>query len=286
MKKIRFIGIFLAVAMLISTVGCSSNTESDDLMRNELIKAYEKEDYGFQTEMPEKGEEVAILHTNMGDICIRFFPKGAPKAVENFKTHIKNGYYDGLTFHRVANDFMIQGGDPKGDGTGGESIWGSSFEDEFCEKLVNIRGALAMANSGIDTNGSQFFINQAEKNITRDDYDYDMMVNAYSEYYDQYVQYYGNEFLSAYPDLDTYLASVMTPNPKLIPDEVWDLYEKYGGNIHLDGAWRATGGHTVFGQVYDGMDVVDAIAKVEVDSNSKPLEAIVIKKAELVKYGG
>ena len=116
---------------------------------------------GYQLDMPQKGEEIAIMHTSMGDISIRFFPEAAPKAVENFKTHAKDGYYDGLTFHRVINDFMIQGGDPNGDGTGGDSIWGEPFEDEFSDTLFNIRGSLSMANSGPDTNGSQFFINQA-----------------------------------------------------------------------------------------------------------------------------
>lgn len=111
---------------------------------------------GYQLDMPQKGEEIAIMHTSMGDISIRFFPEAAPKAVENFKTHAKDGYYDGLTFHRVINDFMIQGGDPNGDGTGGDSIWGEPFEDEFSDTLFNIRGSLSMANSGPDTNGSQF----------------------------------------------------------------------------------------------------------------------------------
>ena len=116
---------------------------------------------GYQLDMPQKGEEIAIMHTSMGDISIRFFPEAAPKAVENFKTHAKDGYYDGLTFHRVINDFMIQGGDPNGDGTGGDSIWGEPFEDEFSDTLFNIRGSLSMANSGPDTNGSQFFITLA-----------------------------------------------------------------------------------------------------------------------------
>ena len=100
---------------------------------------------GYQLDPPEAGEEIAVLTTNMGEIKIRLFPDVAPKAVENFTTHIKEGYYDGLTFHRVIEGFMIQGGDPNGDGTGGESIWGEPFEDEFSENLLNLRGSLAMA---------------------------------------------------------------------------------------------------------------------------------------------
>ena len=91
-----------------------------------------------QLALPVAGDLVAIMHTNMGDISIRLFPDHAPKAVENFTTHAKNGYYDGIVFHRVIKDFMIQGGDPKGDGTGGESCWGGKFEDEFNEKLLNL----------------------------------------------------------------------------------------------------------------------------------------------------
>ena len=102
------------------------------------------------------------MKTNRGDMTFVLFPTIAPKAVENFTTHAKNGYYDGLIFHRIIQDFMIQGGDPKGNGTGGESIWGKPFEDEFSEEAHNYYGALSMANSGPGTNGSQFFIVQAK----------------------------------------------------------------------------------------------------------------------------
>ncbi|EAF1624870.1 peptidylprolyl isomerase [Listeria monocytogenes] len=102
----------------------------------------------------------AEMITNRGTIRIKLFPEIAPKTVENFVTHSKNGYYDGLIFHRVIHEFMIQGGDPDGRGTGGESIWGESFEDEFSTEAFNLRGALSMANAGPNTNGSQFFIVQ------------------------------------------------------------------------------------------------------------------------------
>ncbi|KAK9763570.1 Peptidyl-prolyl cis-trans isomerase cyp15 [Basidiobolus ranarum] len=101
----------------------------------------------------------AILRTTMGDIHLRLFPEHAPKAVENFITHTKKGYYDNVIFHRVIKGFMIQTGDPLGDGTGGESIWGSDFEDEFHRELRHDRPyTLSMANAGPNTNGSQFFI--------------------------------------------------------------------------------------------------------------------------------
>ena len=99
---------------------------------------------------PKDGEQIAILHTSMGDITWRFFPENAPKAVENFITLAKDGKYDNTIFHRVWDDFMVQGGDyEKHDGTGGTSAFGSAFEDEFCDTLYNIRGSVAMANSGV-----------------------------------------------------------------------------------------------------------------------------------------
>ncbi len=102
---------------------------------------------------------IAVLETNQGNIEIELRPEVAPKAVENFMTHIKNGYYDGLIFHRVIPGFMIQGGDPTGTGMGGESIWGAPFEDEFSPKAIFDKvGVVAMANAGRNTNGSQFFI--------------------------------------------------------------------------------------------------------------------------------
>ncbi|KAI3331911.1 hypothetical protein HD806DRAFT_173718 [Xylariaceae sp. AK1471] len=100
----------------------------------------------------------AIIHTSYGDIHIRLFPDAAPKAVENFVTHSKRGYYNGTIFHRVIRKFMIQCGDPLGDGTGGESIWGREFEDEFSTLKHDKPYTVSMANAGPNTNGSQFFI--------------------------------------------------------------------------------------------------------------------------------
>ena len=103
------------------------------------------------------------IETDKGPIEIEFFPNDAPKAVENFRLLAEHGYYDGLTFHRIVRGFMIQGGDPTGDGTGGQSAWGDPFADEINPESPLYRGGyrrglLAMANSGPNTNGSQFFI--------------------------------------------------------------------------------------------------------------------------------
>lgn len=193
-----------------------------------------------QTQAPASGEEVAVIKTSKGDIFVRLFPEHAPKAVENFKTYAKNGYYDGLIFHRVINDFMIQGGDPTGSGMGGESIWGKSFEDEFTPELHNLRGALSMANAGPNTNGSQFFIVQA-KQVS-----------------------------------DDMLDQLETAPEELFPTECVREYEALGGTPWLDYK------HTVFGQVYDGMDVVDDIAGVKVDFfKNKPVEDVVIETIEI-----
>jgi peptidylprolyl isomerase len=109
-----------------------------------------------------KSNPIVVLQTNKGDITLELFPKIAPKAVKNFLEHSKKGYYDGIIFHRVIKGFMIQGGDPTGTGRGGESIYGSGFEDEFAPNVVFDKpGILAMANAGPKTNGSQFFITVA-----------------------------------------------------------------------------------------------------------------------------
>ena len=102
-----------------------------------------------------------ILETTQGNIELELYPNVAPLAVENFITHVKNGYYNGIAFHRIIKGFMIQGGDPTETGRGGESIWGEPFKDEFKNKTFNKAGILAMANAGPHTNGSQFFITTA-----------------------------------------------------------------------------------------------------------------------------
>ena len=193
-----------------------------------------------QLAMPEKGDTVATISVkDYGDIKVRFFEDQAPKAVENFVTHAEEGYYDGVTFHRIIDDFMIQGGDPEGNGTGGESIWGEPFEDEFSEDLSPIRGALCMANAGSNTNGSQFFIVQAK---TADEQTFDPSIS----YTDEQVK----------------------------------KFEENGGTPWLQGR------HTVFGQVYEGMDIVDKIAGTEVDSEGSPAEDVVIEHITVESYEG
>ncbi len=201
-----------------------------------------------QMKLPEKGETVAIMKVkNFGEIKMKFFNEVAPKAVENFVTHAKNGYYDGVSFHRVINEFMIQGGDPEGNGTGGESIWGKGFEEELDYELVPYRGSLCMASSGTGTSslGSQFFITQGN---------YDSEIESYLKQ-------------GGYPE-------------KLL-----EQYKIYGGypSLYLS--------YTVFGQVYEGIDVVDKIAAVETEDDrengkikDKPLKDVIIEKIEITTY--
>lgn len=122
-----------------------------------------------QEATPKKDDTVAIIHTNYGDIAMNFFKKYAPKGVENFQTLAKKGKYDNTIFHRVIDGFMIQGGDYTNfDGTGGDSCWGKDFQNECVDELSNIRGSVAYANRGPDTNSSQFFINSADNSANLD----------------------------------------------------------------------------------------------------------------------
>jgi peptidylprolyl isomerase len=116
----------------------------------------------FSVNLLAKENPHVVLETTQGNIELELFPDVAPLAVENFLVHVKKGYYDGIAFHRIIHNFMIQGGDPTETGRGGESIWHKEFKDEFKPNLVfDKAGILAMANHGPNTNGSQFFITTA-----------------------------------------------------------------------------------------------------------------------------
>lgn len=247
--------LILFLTLALTFTACQKKDEDKEKVNENTNEAQNSADEGIKEEVKElkaetiaalpqlqevkAGDKIAVLKTNMGTIKIKLFPEYAPKTVENFETHIKNGYYNGIIFHRVIDGFMIQGGDPTGTGRGGESIWGEAFEDEFSNSMLNIRGALSMANAGPNTNGSQFFIVQA-KEVSPDLIK--MMKEAVS-------QGYSEDFIDAYSHL--------------------------GGTPHLDGR------HTVFGQVIEGMDVVDKIAAVERDEMDKPKTDVVIEEATI-----
>ena len=191
-----------------------------------------------QTRKPEKGDITAEIITNMGSIKVLLFPDAAPKAVENFTGLAQKGYYNGIIFHRVIRDFMIQGGDPTGTGRGGQSIYGEKFDGGVDPHLIHVSGALAYANSGsTSTNGSQFYI---------------VTGNTYTE----------SQF------------------PENYPESAKQAYLKAGGYPYLDG------GYTVFGQVFDGLDIVFKLQQVQTDSNDKPLKDVVIESLTVGEYNG
>lgn len=238
----KWVACLLAAAMSMAIFsGCSSEQAADA----DLTKEFSE---------PQQGEEIAVISIrNMGDITVRFFPDEAPKAVKNFIELSKQGYYDGVTFHRVISDFMIQGGDPRGDGTGGTSIYGEGFEVETSSDLYAFRGALMMARSSQpNSNGSQFFIVQASTLGITDEYFHQIEL---------YNQQQGSGVAS-------------------FPENVKEKYKEVGGYPSLDGLY------TVFGFVIDGMDIVDQIAAVETDSNDMPLTPVIVDKIEITTYQG
>ncbi len=190
---------------------------------------------------PAEGETIVKMKIkDYGEVKFKLFPEYVPEAVENFVTHAKDGYYDGLTFHRIIDEFMIQGGDPLGTGTGGESIWGEKFDGGKYFNLIHAAGALAYANSGgTDSDGSQFYI------VTGSVFDEDTLAGAAQ-----------------------------------CTDSAKKVYTTYGGAPWLDG------NYTVFGQVFDGLDVVFKIQKAETGDNDKPVKDVIIESVTVEEYDG
>ena len=196
MKKLLI--VLLMFTMMFGSAGCARSDDSAEF---------------DQFSGPQSGDTVVTMKTSMGDIKLRLFPDLTPEMVTNFTTLAEDGFYDGLTFHRVIDGFMIQGGDPNGNGTGGHSYKGegTKLDDELAPELSHVRGAISMANSGPNTNGSQFFIVQSDSTF-------------------------------------------------------------------LDG------GYSLFGQVYEGIDIVDEIASVETSSSDKPTEDVVIETVKVATF--
>jgi peptidyl-prolyl cis-trans isomerase B (cyclophilin B) len=188
---------------------------------------------------PQNGDTVAIFETDHGTFKAVLFSEFAPLAVDNFVTLANSGYYDGLIFHRVVAEFVIQTGDPTGVGNGGSSASGNPFKNEYAQELHHYTGALGMANSGTDLNQSQFYAVQgaAVSDAVLDQ----MRTLDYSE-------------------------------------DVIAAYKETGGVPSLD--YR----YTVFGQVYEGLDVVAKINAVETDENDRPLKEVVLKKVTIETY--
>ena len=260
MKK-RTLALALAAVMAFGFSACGGEKEENN---NNTVTNVDTTTI-VQAQMPEEGEEIAVITTSKGVVKMRFFPEEAPKAVENFKTLAKDGYYNGITFHRVIEDFMVQGGDPEGTGMGGESCWGEDFETEVSEKLHFYRGAVAMANAGPDTNGSQFFIVQQKT----------VMEDALKAIEDA-INNNDEEIGVTLTDGNYYTLS------QLYPEEVLNYYREAGGSVHLEYVFG--NGYSIFGQVFEGLDAVDAIAAVETDEADKPVEDVIIESIVFESY--
>lgn len=244
-KKILLTAALAGFGLLLAACGTGSTTSSSATKDSKSTTTSSSVDLNA-LELPQLSSKVADdeylieMATSAGTIKIKLFPTQAPKAVENFVTHAKDGYYNNTKFHRIVKDFMIQGGDPKGDGTGGESIWGDNFSTEISNQLYHIRGALSMASSSAGI-GSQFFIVQNHDDVS------DGLA----------IQYYPQKIIDAYKD---------------------------GGTPTLDG------GYTVFGQVIEGMDIVDKIATAEttgtansLGEDSTPKDPTVVEKITILQ---
>ncbi|MBL7127961.1 MAG: peptidylprolyl isomerase [Ignavibacteria bacterium] len=210
-KTSIFIVLILAGVLLI---GCGNNEQKTDTekkkdeKKTETTQTQERKDTLKEKDEKKSDSDLVLMETSMGDIKIKLFMDKAPITAGNFKELIEQGFYDGIIFHRVIDDFMIQGGDPTGTGTSGS---GKTIPDEFGEGLKhNKKGILSMANSGPNTGTSQFFI-------------------------------------------------TLVPTP------------------HLDGK------HAIFGEVIEGMDVVEKIRKVKTDARDKPVEDVVMDKVTMIE---
>lgn len=259
-----------------SEAAAESSTENEtESAAREVIPTVEPS--GKYPQLMEKAENevIAVMKTTKGDITLRLFPDKAPKAVQNFVTHAKDGYYNGLTFHRVINGFMIQGGDPNGNGTGGESIYGEKFDDEITDEMRSFRGSLCMANSGPNTNGSQFYIVQSQTAGEA----YNSVFKTFLANQDKYMKELDENTkamtLQLFANHEKFLTDGETKVSDIYPPEVIYEYMRNGGCPFLDF------GYTIFGQVKDGMEVVDTIASVRTTSSDKPLEDIIINSIEV-----
>ncbi len=254
LKKIISAAVVLAFAA-VSATGCKGTPYNEGDSQEDTGITYGE---ALNFTAPEVGEKIVVITVkDYGEIKIKLFPEEAPKAVENFTGLADMKYYDELIFHRVIPGFMNQGGDPRGDGTGGKSIWGDKFDGGVSGNLYHFSGAVAYANGGSTaTNGSQFYI----VNTNEGECSYGMTQLDDGSYKELTTfEELGNDY----------------------PESVKQLYLEKGGVPYLDG------GYTVFGQVIEGMDVVRAIGQVETNpQNNKPLTQVVMESVRVEEYAG
>ncbi len=194
----------------------------------------------LQFNTPQNGDIIAVIETNKGTIKMVLYPSLAPVAVDNFIRLSESGYYNDTTFHRIVKDFIVQGGDPTGTGSGGMSVWGGYFDVEISGQLHNFSGAVGMASTS-NGNGSQFYIVQTPAESVSEPMAEQLLAAGYEQ-------------------------------------DVIDAYLQVGGVPYLDN------GYTVFGQVYEGMNIVDKIASVSTDDREKPKKDIVVKSITISTY--
>lgn len=244
-----------AILSLTALTGCEGTLDVKDPSGGTDNQSTAARTEAINFTKPEIGEKIAVITVkDYGEIKIKLFPEQTPKAVENFMGLADMEYYNEIIFHRVIPSFMNQTGDPRGDGTGGKSIWGEEFEGELGEGLYHFSGAVAYAHTQYSfTNGSQFYIvNTAEGECK-----------------------YGGTYQDdgSYRELASFEEAGMD-----YPESVKQLYTEKGGVPYLDG------GYTVFGQVFEGMDIVRAIGKSETDENDKPLTQVVMENVRIEEY--
>lgn len=231
LKRILSICLVTLLALALFS-GCKGKTPSSD-------------EFGMQLSGPKEGDTVAVFVTDAGTFKAVLFPEQAPLAVDNFVTLANQGYYDGLIFHRVVADFVIQTGDPTGTGSGGSSASGSYFKNEYSPLMHHYTGALGMANSGENTNSSQFYVVNGP--TVSDNLINQMQIKGAEGGYD---------------------------------DTVIEAYKSVGGVPTLDYKY------TVFGQVYEGLDVVAKINGVKTDDSDRPLDDVKLLSVVIETYAG
>lgn len=243
-KKQSLYLFLIPLFALVMLAGCSQQEEESTSVPEE--QPDQTATVGYQGEIL-SGKHTAIIRTSLGDITVELDADAAPKTVTNFIVLAKEGYYDNLIFHRVIPDFMIQGGDPDGNGTGGRSIFGDTFEDEINAKSYGLHKRML-------------------KDEVKDQALPEQLAEASLKDYYEMTGYRYNDAFKSLPMDRGYLA--MANRGTNTNGSQFFIIQREGGTPWLEGK------HTVFGKVIDGMDVVDAIASVERGVNDKPVDDV------------